>query len=196
MPLLCQAGRPKLLLRSAVNLRRRGRPDDLQAVDLPRGIADGNDQRTLRRHAQIKSADALAVQVLMLGRGGTRRPRTRSTHRSPRRLGSPGLLRLAPVFRHPLFQRFALLGGNLDLAQLDLASGVVIAVPDAEAAHDQQVSAIGGQFVQPVPAPLFAVAINPASNRPGRPDPQLIDNQPRLAELAKHIVKVAGSQVQ
>jgi len=69
-------------------------------------------------------------------------------------------------------------GGSLDL---DLLCAVVVAAPDAIGADDQQPAILGRDFVQGVPTPLLAVALDLAA--PHTAEVQVVEDQAHRTQL-------------
>lgn len=190
VPLLREASRPEFLGRSTRGRRGLSGADDLQAVHPAVDVEQRDDQLAGLAEAHTVGAHALAHQVLTLAFRRSLRPAGGGDLRGAVGFLGAAAVVLFPVLGEALLQRGALVGAQLGLPQLDLLRVAVVAAPHAVGADDQQRSLVGAQLVQVVPPALLAVALHLAPLEP--PDLEVVDVEPRLAELAHHIVVVVS----
>ena len=189
--LLHQSGRPELLLQALAPTLGLATPDDLQSVDVARGVHHRDHHGPGLGVAHAVATHGLTVQVLAVAIGAVLAPRGGRTHGRALGVSLAGQLGALFVLCQALAQAVTLLGRQVLLAQLDLGGVVLVATPHAIAADYQVGAVVQAHLVQVVPAAAFAVTVHLAPTQASHL--QGVDCQACGPQLGEHVI-VVGRQ--
>ena len=190
--LLDQPGGPELFFQAAGLLAWHAATDDLQAMDVAGHVQHGDHHRALGREPHPVPVHTLAVQVFAVALLGATLPGLGGALGRPGGVCLAGQLAAALVFGQALAQALALLCADFGLAQLHLGGVVLGTAPHAVAANNQVIAIRKADFMQVIPAALFAVPLYLAAAQAA--NVQAIHHQASALQLAQNIIVIRGHQ--